>query len=124
MSIACYLVIEEDSPFNFAFEMLFGPNSGITAVKSTASNFQELLDEVCDVNPQVVILEDTAVETKKGSLTNMLVTNPEAKIIIVLRDSNYIHVFRKDEVLIQSSSDFLNEVRSTSEVKDKESANI
>ncbi len=37
----------------------------------------------------------------------MLMSKRELKFIVVLRNSNHIYVFRKDEVLIQNSSDFI-----------------
>lgn len=112
MGTDCLLVIENDSPLNFAMEMLLVPSSGIKAVKSSAGNFQGLVDEVCNLRSQVVIFEDSAIPTEENSFTHLLISNPELKIIVVLRDSNYIHVFRKEEILIQSSSDFLEIIRS------------
>ena len=112
MSTNCLLVIEDDSPLNFALEMLLAPSSGIIAVKSTASDLQGLVDEVCNLKSPVVILEDAVAMTEKNSLAQLLLSNPELKIIVVLRDSNAIHVFRKDEIMIQSSSDFIEAIQS------------
>ena len=112
MSTDCLLVIENDSPLNFALEMLLVPSSGIQAVKSSAGDFQGIVDEVCNLKSQVVILEDSAAPSHENSLAYLLMSNPGLKIIVVLKDSNYIHVFRKEEVLIQSSSEFLEIIRS------------
>ena len=108
----CLLVIENDSPLNFALDMLLVPDSGIKAFKSTADNFQGLVNELCNLKSQVVILEDSTISTEENSVAHLLMSSPELKIIVVLRDSNYIHIFRKDEVLIHSSSDFLEIIRS------------
>lgn len=107
MSTNCLLIIEDDSPLNFALEVLLAPSSGIQAVKSNAADLQDLVNEVCNLKSQVVILEDAATRTEKNSLVNMLMLNPDLKIIVVPRDNNHIHIFRKDEILIQSASDFL-----------------
>lgn len=112
LSIDCLLVIENDSPLNFALEMLFGSSSGINAVKSRANNFQELVDEVCDLNSQVVLLEDSARLNGRNSPAQLLMSNPGLKIIVVLRESNYIHIFRKEEIMIQSSSDLIEAIQS------------
>jgi hypothetical protein len=107
----CLLVIDEDSPLNFALEMLLTPGSGVVAVKSNAGDFQDLVDEVCSLQSQVVILEDAAPMTEKNSLAHLLLSNPELKIIVVLRESNTIHVFRKDEIVIQKSSDLIDAIQ-------------
>lgn len=112
MNNPCLLVIDNDSPLNFALEMLLVPSSGIQAVKSNAKDLQGIVDEVCELKSQVVILEDSATPTEEKSLANLLMLNPELKIVVVLKDSNYVHIFRKDEVLIQNSSEFLEIIRS------------
>lgn len=112
MSIDCLLIIENDSPLNLAFEMLFGSDSGVDAVKSNAKDFRGLVDEVCNLKSGVVILEDSATGTEENVLADLLMAKPGMKIVIVLRDSNYIHIFRKDEVMIRSSSDFLEIIQS------------
>lgn len=112
LSTDCLIVIEDDSPLNFALEMLLVPSSGIKAVKSNADNFQGIVDEVCNLKSQVVILEDSATPTHENSLAHLLMSNPALKIIVVLRGSNYVHIFRKDEVLIQNASEFLEIIKS------------
>lgn len=112
MSTDCLLVIEDDSPLNFALEMLLVPSSEIKAIKSNAGDFQGVVEEVCKLEAPVVILEDSATPAKDNSLAHLLMSNPGLKIVVVLRNSNYVHVFRKDEILIQSSSEFLEIIRS------------
>jgi len=112
LSTDCLLFIENDSPLNFALDMLLVPDSGIKAFKSNADNLHGLVNELCNLKSQVVILEDSAIQTEENSVAHLLMSSPELKIIVVLRESNYIHIFRKDEVLIHSSSDFLEIIRS------------
>jgi hypothetical protein len=112
LSTNCLLIIDENSPLNFALEMLLVPSSGVDAVKSVSRNFHGLVDEACALNSQVVILEDDVSETGESALSQLLMSKPELKIIVVLRDSNYIHVFRKEEVLIQNASEFIEIIRS------------
>jgi len=112
LSKHCLLVIDKNSPLNFALEMLLVPSSGIRAVKSKAEDLQGIIEEMCGLKSPVVILEDTAKPTEENSLAQLLTSNPELKIIVVMRDSNYIHIFRKDEILIQNASEFLEIIRS------------
>ena len=112
LSIDCLLIIENDSPLNFALDMLLVPSSEINAVKSNAVDLQGVVDEISNLKSQVVILEDSATPTRKNSLANLLMSNPELKIIVVLKDSNYVHIFRKAEILIENASEFLEIIRS------------
>jgi len=114
LGIDCLLYIDEESPLNIAFETLLDAKSGINTVKSNASDFQELINEIGDLRSQVVILEDMAIDPRENSIAGLLASNEELKIIIVLRDSNYIYTFKKEETLIQTSSDLLDEIRSVS----------
>ena len=111
MSTNCLLVIEEDSPLNFALEMLFSSDAGIKAVKSEARTFQEFVEEACRSKTQVVLLEDAAAPGERNTLTQLLMSTPPLKIIVILRDSNYIHVFRKEEILIQSSAELIEAIQ-------------
>jgi hypothetical protein len=107
----CLLIIDRDSPLNFALEMLLVPSSGINAVKSNAQDLQGIVNEVCKLKSPVVIVEDSATPTDDDSLAQLLMSNPDLKIIVVLKDSNYVHIFRKDELLIQNASEFLEIIR-------------
>jgi len=122
LSINCLLIIENDSPLNFALDMLLVPGSEINVVKSNAVDLQGVVDEISNLKSQVVILEDSATPTRKNSLANLLMSNPELKIIVVLKDSNYVHIFRKDEILIENASEFLEIIQSKQQSNIKESA--
>jgi hypothetical protein len=122
LSIDCLLIIENDSPLNFALDMLLVPSSEINAVKSNAVDLQGIVDEISNLKSQVVILEDSATPTRKNSLANLLMSNPELKIIVVLKDSNYVHIFRKDEILIENASEFLEIIQSKQQSNIKENA--
>jgi len=124
LSTNCLLIIKNDSPLNLAMEMLLGPGSDILAVKSNANDFQGLVNEVCALKSEVVVFEDEVAMTEKNSVTHLLMSNPELKVIVIFRDSNYIHIFRKDEILIKRASEFLDLIRSKEPSTSQESANL
>ena len=112
MSTNCLLVINNASPLNFAMEMLLVPSSGIQAVKSRAHDLPGMIDEIYASQSQVVIIEETATMDNENSLFDMKKLNPGLKIILVPRDGNYIHIFRRDEIAIQNAAEFLDIIRS------------
>lgn len=107
----CLLVIDEDSPWNLVKEVLLVPGLGIQAVKSNANDLRGVLEEICYLKSQVVIIEEAATVDDQNSLSDMLTLSPDLKIILVSRDNNYIHVFRGADVLIESASEFLDIIR-------------
>jgi len=123
LTIDCLLFVEEKSPLNIAFETLLGPKSGIKAIKSNAEDLQGLVDEMHDLKSQVVILEDLTIKPEENFIASLLSSDSELKIIIVLRESNYMYTFKKEEIMIKSSSDLLDAIRSVSQTRDKEIPN-
>jgi len=119
----CLLLIDEDSPLIIAFDNLFGPNSGINAVKSNAKTLHILTDEVSATKSSVIVMEDLSVDPDENAIADLLASTPDLKIIIVLRESNYIYTFKMEETLIHSSEDFLDAVRKESQPRGKESVN-
>ena len=93
-------------------EMLLVHSSGINAIKSRASDLQSMINEICESQSQVVIIEETATMDNENSLADMRKLNPKLKIILVPRDGNYVHIFRQDEIVIQNASEFLDIIRS------------
>jgi len=111
LPLNCLYFIKDESPLIFAFDMLLNPRLGIKAVKSNAENIQDLIDEACELKPEVIVLEDAAIETKENVLANLLASSSAKKIVVVLRESNYIYTFKKEEILLASSSDFFEAIQ-------------
>jgi len=111
LSTNCLFVIDNNSPLNLAFEVLLAPSSGVVATKSNALDFQGLVAEAYNLNSEVVIIDDAVAMTRDGLPVDMFVSNPELKVIVVLKDGNCVHVFRKAEILLHSASEFLEIIR-------------
>ena len=115
MSIDCLFFIEESSPFNFVFDVLFNDDSGIKAAKSNASNLQDLVVEISELKPQTIILEDFAIGSGENFIAELLASSLDSKFIIVLRENNYVYTFKLKEVMIQSLSEFLEVINANDE---------
>ncbi len=118
LSIDCLFFVKDESPLTLAFEVLLGQKSGINAIKSNAENLTDLVQEVCDQKANVIILEDLAINPKENAIAGLLASKSDLKIIIVLRESNYIYTFKKEEIVVQSSSDLLNAIQYVSQTYD------
>jgi len=118
LSIDCLFFVKDESPLTLAFEVLLGQKSGINAIKSDAENLTDLVQEVCDQKANVIILEDLAINPKENAIAGLLASKSDLKIIIVLRESNYIYTFKKEEIVVQSSSDLLNAIQYVSQTYD------
>ncbi len=118
LSIDCLFFVKDESPLTLAFEVLLGQKSGINAIKSNAENLTDLVQEVCEQKANVIILEDLAINPKENAIAGLLASKSDLKIIIVLRESNYIYTFKKEEIVVQSSSDLLNAIQYVSQTYD------
>jgi len=118
LSIDCLFFVKDVSPLTLAFEVLLGQKSGINAIKSNAENLTDLVQEVCEQKANVIILEDLAINPKENAIAGLLASKSDLKIIIVLRESNYIYTFKKEEIVVQSSSDLLNAIQYVSQTYD------
>lgn len=103
----CLLVSENESPLNMALDRLLSSNPGINVVKWRPTNYQGLIDEICKLKAQLVVLDEFSELAAQNSLTQLLMYHPTMRVIVVQHSTNQLHVFRKDEVMLQSSSDLL-----------------
>lgn len=107
MSANCLIVIDNHSPLNLAVEMFLAPRLSLRAIKSCAIDFQSLVDEIVSLKPQVVMIEDKTIQGDCNLMNKIFELNIDLKVVVVSSETNYIRIFRKDEVLIQNASEFL-----------------
>ena len=111
MNIDCLLVLEDDSVLNLALDQVLNPDSGIVSVKSKATDYETLGDEIRELDTQVVIIEKSEKWAEEETLANLLVSHPALKIIVVQMDSNFIHIFRKHEIALEKTGDLLKAIQ-------------
>jgi hypothetical protein len=92
--------------------MVLGPETGIVVFKSQANDYQTLSDEILHLKPEIIILEGSGKMAEKGLIAHLMETHPMLKILVIQEDSNFIHIFRKDEVALEKTGDLIKAIRS------------
>ena len=110
--IDCLLVYENNYLMNFALSTILSPESGVVAIKSEAKDHQALAEEIHNLGMHVVIIEASAKLADPQSIFSLLVTNPTLRIIVVQSESNFIHIFQKNEVALYQSADLVKAIQS------------
>lgn len=69
--------------------------------------FGEMLSEIKESKPDMIILEESEPFTENSLLTRILIRFPEVPLIVISEDSNLIHIVRCQARLLSSSNDLI-----------------
>ena len=83
VNINCLIAIKNDSPLNLPVEMLLAHGFGLQAVRSRAVDFQSLMDEICNLRPRVVMIEDALIMKDCAIVTKILAMDFDLKVVVV-----------------------------------------
>ena len=85
-----------------------GPHFGT----SQAQSLEELVDEINKNEVDVILVENHYLFSKDETLANLLSLFPKLLVIFVDENSNWIRIFRREDILMKSSTDLLNLIQS------------
>ena len=77
---------------------------------SQEENFEALVLEVEEFHPDVVIIQQGDYASKSYPLMKLIQNHPKLKVITVSLRDNMMEVYSKENVLIESASDFISVV--------------
>jgi DNA-binding NarL/FixJ family response regulator len=86
--------------------------SELEVVVSEAVDIPELVRDINKINPTVLLLNESLPLSDKDSLTHLLISHPKLKVVIVSVDSNWLHIFDKQDMLLTRLDDLLAIIRS------------
>lgn len=109
MSIPCVLIMPEDSLLNQALiNIVIDGMPAVNVITSEANDFEGLIAEISDLKPDTVLLRESTESAAEDYLTHLLMAyHDRLRVIVVSEDSNWLHIFRKDEMLLKRSNDLL-----------------
>lgn len=112
MPIPCVLVITENSLLGLALTNLINASeSGLVVFESTAQEFDELIREINSYTADVILLEQNSAFSGEESLTKLLTLFPKLLLIIVNEEDNWLHIYRRENLLMTSTADLLNVIQ-------------
>jgi len=107
------LVMDEDTILGYAiWNLLRTSQENIAVMASEAQIASELASEINDLNPDVILAGKSNPLANKEVLINILMSNKKITLILVEEDSNWLQVFRREDVLMAASRDLIKLIQS------------
>jgi len=112
MPVSCIVALEKDSIIRHAVTNLVNlSDSGLIIRQSQAANIDELINEISFYGEDVILIVASNAHTEE-SLLRLLMACPRLLILVVNENSNWVHVFQRDDKLLSSASDLLDVIHS------------
>lgn len=87
-------------------------NNGLFVYESNAQSIDELGKEIHTSKANVILLEKSCPYASEWALTKLLMLFPKLVVIVVDEDSNWLHIYRREDILMTSSADLISAIRS------------
>ena len=108
----CVLVMKTDVLLKRAVLSLMDLDEDLELVVSEAVDFLELAMDVSKINPNTVLFSESQPLAAKESLSQLVGVHPGLKIVVVSVNSNWLHIFDKEDLLMTSLDDLLAVIKS------------
>ena len=113
MFVPCVLAIMKDSVLGHAMtDLINSSEAGLIVVESEARTLEELIEEINTYNADVILLERSSPFAGEEALTKLLMLYPRLLVIIVNEDSNWLHIYRREDKLMTTSADLISAIQS------------
>ena len=113
MFVPCVLAIAKDTLLSFALTNLINASdTGLVVVESNASTFEELVTEINTHRADVILLEKSSSFAGEQALTKLLMLYPRLLVIIIDEESNWLHIYRREDILMTSAADLISAIQS------------
>lgn len=109
MEKRCFFVAPKDTLFKqLVASLLLDLADDIALYESQAVDFDNLLEEVLMVSPDVVLLDEASPFSTEDFLVRLLIIRPGVPVIFINHESNSLHIVRRETQLLSSSHDLIN----------------
>ena len=103
MNSPCVLVLKNDWLMKRALTgFMQDAETDLQVCFSEANEVNELRAEIVRLNAGVVFVGETTSLASNGCISQLLTAQPNIKVIVVSEDSNWVHIFRKEDRLLGS----------------------
>jgi DNA-binding NarL/FixJ family response regulator len=113
MKTPCVLVMETDSLLKRAFvSVLQDTTAELLVCFSQAGDVWSLIAEISKINPDIVLFGESMPLSANESLSQIVSVYPALRLIVVSEQSNWLHIFQREDKLLTSLPDFLEFIHS------------
>ena len=108
MATLCILTVEEQSLWNKVVSSLLQTqeNESTVIVKNVGS-MSELITEIDRNNVDLILFRDSNPLADEKSLVHLMTIYPRLRIVVASELSNWLRVFKKDEIQLTSFTDLV-----------------
>ena len=108
MNKRCFLAIRKNSLFKQAVSSLLDDmTNSLELFESNASNVDDLFKEISEIDPDMILLEESSPFSDESLLVRLLITKPDLPVIVISEEINYMHVVRRKTVQLSSSIELI-----------------
>ena len=116
MNSPCVLVMKNDWLMKRALSsVLQDDETDFQVCISEAIEVNELRAEIMRLNAGVVFIGETTSLAANGCISQLLTAQPNLKVIVVSEDSNWVHIFRREDRLLGSLLEFIHLIQDPAE---------
>jgi hypothetical protein len=109
MKTSRVLILQENSLLTQALASVFrgAGNGQFRMVTSAAEDFQALVMDISELDPDYILLEESTPLASKNMLVDLLTFHPGLQVIVISKDSNWLHIYQKKNILLTKPEDLL-----------------
>jgi hypothetical protein len=106
------LVLKSDVMLKRAVLSLMNLEKELEIVISEAVDINKLAMDIYKINPNIILFSETQPLAAKEIIAQLLVNHPKIKIVIVSVNSNWLHIYEKEDRLLTKLEDLLTVIKS------------
>lgn len=108
------LVISKNPLLIQALKNIIGESKlGLEIIESKAKQYDDLVVEISTRIAEVILLDKASSFATEDVLGKLFILCPKLFMILVDQDSNWLHLYRREDVLITSSAELMEIVNSS-----------
>ncbi len=92
-------------------KLLLNISDEVELFESTTQDVECLLQDVSDIDPDLIFLEEDSPLSAESFLMRVLVARPGRPVIVVNQEDNWMHVVRWETVKLRSADDLLDAMK-------------
>jgi hypothetical protein len=111
MDKRCFLAVRNNSLLKQAVSSLLDDMANsLDLFESKMDNVDDLLKEISEVDPDMILLEESSPFSDESLLVRLMVTKPGLPFIVISAEANLMHIVHRETVQLSSSADLISAI--------------
>jgi chemotaxis response regulator CheB len=100
------LLVESGHFLGGVIGSLFSNYEHLSLIEASPANGNELVKAVKELEPQIVVIDDTLNEKFLSQLLRYMQTVDGLRVVVIGADSNHVEVYQKQQIPLYHTADF------------------